>query len=184
MNNGRTLGGLILGLSLLSPASGDAQTIPGHYRMRVCAAAPCTATDSSNIVAAGDLVLFAEGGVLDRIPEGARDRLRRASYMLIYEAPEKTNACFALRRLQTQVGDIEVYAGIIPVGLSMWTLQGGQLRVPVYGSPDARFELVGEVNGATYEGQGWHFDCCRPGLNRRIPFVAERVGEPSIEPCS
>ena len=81
------------------------------------------------------------------------------------------------------VNDIEVYAGIIPFGGTIWRVVNGQINVTVYASPDAFFRLKGDLRDGHYQGEGWHYDCCGKGTLNFMRFMAERVGPASLDDC-
>lgn len=126
-----------------SPSRGQA----GTYRIYLCRRL-CTASDSSEAVASGYLVLSNSAITLDRVPKKER-RYLLGIYSSVARRRQPT-ACFTLTRLQPD----SVAALSMPVGLSDWTVSGRSIEVPFFRSPDSGYTAYFELSDGVLKGTG------------------------------
>ena len=127
------------------------------------------------------MVLFDGPPPLYRIAPVMHDSLAFGSLFLLGRA-ETANACFSLPTRPTSVNGRELYAGINRRGVTHWSQTGGEVRVPLYRSPDASYPLVGSMKDSVYSGRGVQGNCCG-GESPTTYFRAVRVGDADIAAC-
>lgn len=168
-------------LVTLASSSAAAQPTPakvaGTYRIAVCKSAPCSPTDTARALAWGLLILNDAPLPFASLPDSARRLLVR------YAVPERSNACYTLRRAD---GNPRTYAGISGAGTTRWQRDttSGALVFTLYRSPDAVHTVRAAVRGDTLSGGGISSGAGAAEVDYpRDTVVAVRVGPPDLEPC-
>ena len=163
-------------LAVFAADSTFAQDVTGTYRLTICSA-PCVSTDTASVVARGRLVLFGSAIPLHNSLSLTRIRLRERS------GDRPPNACFVVTERQQEVGERELYAGIVRSGLTEWQVEAEEVTVVLYQSPDARYVLQGTIESGDFSGRGIQRNCCG-GPPPETYFLAERIGTPDVRACS
>ena len=161
-----------------SPLAGQ---IEGRYRFVICVG-PCLSTDTTRTIASGEIVLFPDSNFAESIPDELLAELHENSFWLVPRYRPDFNACFRVSRAARSVGGHELFAGIIPRGLTLWSFEDGEIRFSLYRSSDGGFRVTGRVADGRIEGIGEQSH----GLDPRPPargFLAERIGPPSAALC-
>lgn len=154
----------MLGLGWIAtlPATLSAQDpvdVQGSYIFRVLS------TDREEVVAEGQFVLGVAEFDLREIDDEVLSFATERSFWLLRPGDAPARVCFGFERSQDYVEGREFYEGVIPVGLSNWTVERGELRIHVYQSPYASQHLAGRA-----QKWGWRSVCFS-----RIGMQAEQV---------
>lgn len=166
-------------LLAILPASLQAQGVPGSYAIWLCKES-CSVEDTASAPVAGYLVLFDGPVPLDALaPEVTHRLVDRSEFLLM---PNLTpTACFALRRRTSKV---EITAGIIPQGLTSWSMIGDTLLVKLYASPDASYRLRAVVQSGRLLGVGRESGFITTSFDKPMgPAHGVRLGPPDIGHC-
>lgn len=154
------------------------QSMAGEYTFHVLA----NDAEEADTLASGRFVLSSTPLELSRLPaDFVRDAMDKSMFLL--SGGVRPNTCFGFERSPASVDGEEFYGGIIAAGLSQWREDGGQVRVPVYRSPDAAQFFVGRRVGDEIVGRVEQHNFDGTSHQAWLPFRARRVGPATVEAC-
>ncbi|HEX6038115.1 hypothetical protein [Longimicrobium sp.] len=150
--------------------------------MSICGGA--CATDGSNLLVTGLLVLTPETFTLERLSDAGQRHLReRDPWLLVAlsESDREPNACFALERRPGQ--GASTLASTAPAGITDWRSSERGIAVLLWASPDAGYAAELRPDGRNLVGSGFTWDMS--GGYRQTPesIVATYVGPPDLDRC-
>ena len=152
-----------------TPAVSDANHAKpaGTYEVLICKGA-CSFTERANVVVKGVLVWMPAAFTSTEVTE-----LRTHGFERVHYSDGEPNACFVLR---TVVKD-RTYAGLVRTGITSWSLNGSNLWIDFYTSPDAGYVATVRFTGERLEGEGDSLGGAEdePHLGRDV-VVGRRVG--------
>jgi hypothetical protein len=171
---------MLLALLLLlgKPEWRDRAPLAGTYEIGICTQ-PCEWEETAKRTVSGTLVLFERDltpAELDT-PEGEY-LLDESMFILGRQAP---NACFVVTE-PTEFDDS--LAGLIPVGLTRWSLNVGIVSVVFYESPDASQRASGEMRGLKINAgkrQAKRLAAITTKYDEYL--VGRRIGDASLDTC-
>lgn len=147
----------------------------GTYEVRICRTA-CLTTGDEGVLVKGYLVLFAN-------PLQKHDLARVPSASTRLDRNGLPNACFLLKKLpgRTYTG----YAGIDDSGFTIWSIEGDELQVSLYRSPDAGYRASMRATTKHFEGTGksWGVGAAAPREANTDYVLFRRTGESDIKRC-
>lgn len=164
----------LFALSTACASSRSAQPMAGTYSVWLCAA-ECAARDTANAAVAGYLVLSESSFP----PESFSNAILGKS-LFLRSRNGVPNACFRLERR----GNIKLLAGIIPAGVTTWSVRGDTVSVLLYASPDAFFTLNAIVKGGYLLGFGRASGFIGNSFDERTgPAHGVRIGDADVTQC-
>ena len=152
-----------------NPATVEANSAQpaGSYEILICKSA-CSFSDRTNVVVDGLIVLMAPA-----LTPSENQDLHAHGFRPVYQEDDPPNACFVLHTIVQR----RTYAGIEPMGVTSWSLNGSMLRIDLYASSDAGYVANLSLHGERLEGAGssWGLGAAKPDLGPDT-VVGRRIG--------
>lgn len=168
---------LLLTLSALATAcasSRSAHPMAGTYSVWLCAA-ECAVRDTANAPVAGYLVLSESS-----FPPKSFSNASLRESLFLRSKNAVPNACFRLEQRERN----KLLAGIIPAGVTTWSVRGDTASVLLYASPDAFFTLHAIVKEGYLLGFGRESGFIGASFDERTgPAHGVRIGDADVTQC-
>ena len=149
----------------------------GTYAVWLCKNV-CTAGDTAHSDVSGFVVLSSGTLDLGSLPQRDLKRIRDESTFLLWD--KVATACFSLTTHRKNV----MMAGIIPRGLTRWSMRGDTLRTTLYASPDAFYTLRAVLQRETLNGRGSDSGFIMAAFDDDAGSVyARRIGDEDASVC-
>lgn len=161
----------------VAPASAVVANIPeseaiGTYELLICKS-ECSFQNPAMAIARGTIVIFK-----DALSPEDIERIDRFHHA---RTEEVLRACFyGVRSEHT-----DTYAFIQKTGATMWSFENNSLKLGLFRSPDAGYEVDLQLRGNALSGEGhsWGAGAGAPRFSPVDVIVGRRVGPPRISAC-